>query len=94
MEVLMPFATAVITGLIAFAGTVYTGKKQHDVTVEEVRTELELIKKDIQMLEKSVSKHNGVIERMFKVENSIDLLDEKMKVANHRIEDLEKFKEV
>lgn len=46
------------------------------------------------MLEKSVSKHNGVIERMFKVENSIDLLDEKMKVANHRIEDLEKFKEV
>jgi len=94
MEVLMPFATAVITGLIAFAGTVYTGKKQHDITVEEVRTELELVKKDIQMLEKSVSKHNGVIERMFKVENSIDLLDEKMKVANHRIEDLEKIKEV
>lgn len=37
----------------------------------------------ISQLEKKVDKHNSVIERTF-------VLEEKMKVANHRIEDLEK----
>lgn len=37
----------------------------------------------LEQLEKKVDKHNSVIERTF-------LLEEKMKVANHRIDDLEK----
>jgi len=44
----------------------------------------------IEQLEKKVNKHNSVIERMYKVEQSVCIIDEKMKVANHRIEDLEK----
>lgn len=36
----------------------------------------------IQQLEKKVDKHNSVMERTY-------ILEEKMKVANHRIEDLE-----
>lgn len=36
----------------------------------------------IEQLEKKVDKHNTVIERTFK-------LEEQMKVANHRIQDLE-----
>ena len=36
----------------------------------------------LEQLEKKVDKHNSVIERTF-------ILEEKMKVANHRIEDLE-----
>ena len=43
----------------------------------------------IEQLEKKVDKHNNLIERMFKVEESINLMDEKIKVANHRIDDLE-----
>ncbi len=37
----------------------------------------------IEQLEKKVDKHNEVIQRTF-------ILEEQMKVANHRIEDLEK----
>lgn len=38
----------------------------------------------IQKLEEKVEKHNSVVERTM-------LLEEKMKVANHRLDDLEKF---
>jgi hypothetical protein len=44
----------------------------------------------LQMLEEKVNKHNNLIERMFKAEENINLLDEKVKVANHRLDDLEK----
>ena len=44
----------------------------------------------IEQLEKKVDKHNNLIEHMFKVEENINLLDEKVKVANHRLDDLEK----
>ena len=42
----------------------------------------QLIKFRIEQLEKKVEKHNSVVERTF-------LLEEKLKVANYRIEDLE-----
>lgn len=45
---------------------------------------------DIITLSNHVEKHNGVIERTLKLEESDKLLDEKIKVANHRIEDLER----
>lgn len=45
----------------------------------------------IEQLEKKVEKHNNLIERTFKVEEGVALLDEKIKVANHRIDDLEKM---
>ena len=43
----------------------------------------QLIKYRIEQLEKKVEKHNSVVERTY-------LLEEKVKVANHRIEDLER----
>ena len=47
----------------------------------------QLIKYRIEQLEKKVEKHNSVVERTY-------LLEEKVKVANHRIEDLERKVEV
>lgn len=44
----------------------------------------------IEQLEKKVEKHNTLIERTYKVEESVTLLDEKIKSVNHRIDDLEK----
>lgn len=46
----------------------------------------------IEQLEKKVDKHNNLIERMYKAEDSINILDEKIKVVNHRIQDLEEGK--
>lgn len=44
----------------------------------------------IQKLEEQVARHNNVVERVYHLEDNDRLLDERIKVANHRIEDLEK----
>ena len=43
----------------------------------------------IEQLEKKVDKHNNIIERTYKLEDNDKLLEEKIKVANHRIDDRE-----
>lgn len=43
----------------------------------------------IEQLEKRVDKHNNVIERVYRLEENDAVQDEKIKVVNHRIEDLE-----
>jgi hypothetical protein len=73
----------IIVALIAFAGT-FGGSllAQRKMTA--------LIAYRIEQLEKKVDKHNSVIERTFKLEERCEVFDEKMKVANHRIDNLEK----
>ena len=43
----------------------------------------------IEQLEKKVEKHNNLVERVYKLEQHAAVTDEKIAVANHRIEDLE-----
>ena len=47
----------------------------------------------IEQLEKKVDKHNSLIERTYAIEQHNAVVDEDIKVANHRIEDLEKISE-
>lgn len=63
------------TGLGAFAGVVTSAK---------------LTQYRIQQLEKKVEMHNNLIERMYKAEEELKVQGEKIKVANHRIDDLER----
>lgn len=49
-----------------------------------------LIAYRLEQLEAKVSKHNEVIERTYRLEEAEAVLEEKIKVANHRIEDLER----
>ena len=44
----------------------------------------------IDALEKKQDAHNSVVTRVFQLESSQKLQEEQIKVANHRIEDLEK----
>ena len=44
----------------------------------------------IEQLEKKQDKHNEVIERVYHLEQHDAVVDEEIKVANHRIEDLER----
>ena len=44
----------------------------------------------LEQLEQKVNKHNNLIERTYALEESVALMDERVKVANHRIADLEK----
>ena len=48
-----------------------------------------LIAYRLEQLEEKVHKHNQVVERTFRLEDNDKLMEEKIKVANHRIEDLE-----
>lgn len=45
----------------------------------------------LEQLEKKVEVHNKVIDRVYKLEERTELQEEKIKVANRRIEDLERF---
>lgn len=49
-----------------------------------------LIELRLSQLAEKVEKHNNVIERTFRLEESCKLFEEKFKVANHRLDDLEK----
>lgn len=71
-------------------GVIYTSKKQHDSTVTEIKSDILLIKKDIKDLEEKQDKHNQVVERVYELEKVAEVLEERQKTANHRIDDLER----
>lgn len=75
----MSTATAtIVVGILSLLGTIigsYSGTK--------------LMAYRIEQLEIKVEKHNHLIERMYKVEETTAILTNDMKVANHRIDDLE-----
>lgn len=73
----------VIVGLLSLAGTIIG-------TFAGIMTANKLTNYRIEQLEKKVDKHNTVVERVFKLEGEMETVNEKFKVANHRIDDLEK----
>lgn len=81
---------ALITGGLSFVGIIYTSKQQHSITIEEVKNEVALIKKDIKGLEEKQDKHNSLIERVYDIEASLKVMDNREKATEHRIEDLER----
>ena len=74
---------SVVVALIAFGGTLVG-------TFGGIITSSRLTNYRIQQLEKKVDKHNALVERTFRLEETCSVLGEKIKVANHRIEDLER----
>lgn len=78
-EVVVALITLAGSGIGAFVGVVTSAK---------------LTSYRIEQLEKKVDKHNTVIERTFKLEEVQAVIQEQLKVANHRITDLENEREV
>lgn len=52
---------------------------------------MQLTKYRISQLEKKVDKHNHLIERQYDLEKITAVLSEDLKVANHRLNDLEEY---
>ena len=73
--------------IIAFAGTAIG-------TAGGIIASSKLTNFRLQQLEKKVDKHNSLIERMYLVEGKIEKIDEKFKVTNHRIKDLEDIQKI
>lgn len=76
--------------LVCLINNYFTDKRR----AARSETNLEVLKAsitaEIRSLTREVEKHNQVIERVYQLENRADVIDERMKVANHRIDDLEK----
>lgn len=79
--------TEVIVALIALIGSAIG-------TFGGIVTSTKLTTYRIEQLEKKVDKHNTVIERTFKLEEAQAVMQQQIKVANHRIEDLEREERV
>ena len=72
------FIPSAATALLSFVGVYLSNRKS--AAVMEWR---------LKELEKKVDKHNQVVERTFKLEEHAAVTDEQIRVANHRIADLE-----
>ena len=72
----------IVVALLSFAGTMGGAFIAN-------RKSVALVEYRLKSLEEKVHKHNEVIERTFIVEKRLDVLEERGKVANHRIDDLE-----
>lgn len=49
-----------------------------------------LIAYRLEQLEKKVQAHNNLVERTYRLEERMEVHEERIKVANHRIDDLER----
>ena len=74
---------AIIVALIGLAGS--AAGSLYGVLVSSKLTQYRL-----EQLEKKVQAHNSLIDRTYRLEERTELQEEKIKVANHRIDDLEK----
>ena len=69
---------AIITGGLALAGNLISNLTTHSKTIYR-----------IEQLEKKQDIHNHVIERVYELEKVSEVIEERQKEANKRIEDLE-----
>ena len=74
----------VLVALISLIGTL-------GGTFGGIITSSKLTNYRIEQLEKKVEKHNNVVERVYILEKHAAVVDEEIKVANHRIDDLEEL---
>ena len=72
----------VIVGILSLVGTILG-------TIGGIIATNRLTTYRIEQLEKKVDKHNNLIERVYELEEQNAVQDEKIVVANHRIDDLE-----
>ncbi len=85
---------ATISGVTAIIVCVITQLAMMSKQTTEIKGELKLqtalIDERIKVLADPVDKHNNLVERTYRLEERTELQEEKIKVANHRIEDIEK----
>ena len=74
---------AIITGVISLIGTVITVLSQNSKTRTTVAVNQAETRKDIQNLTHEVQKHNNFAQRM-------PVVEEQIKVINHRLDDIER----
>lgn len=78
-----------ITALAAVICQVIISLSGRSAAQRERQESNRLIVYRLEQLEKKMTLHNNVIERVYALERDMDVSKEKISVANHRIDDLE-----
>ena len=81
----------IVAGCFIIASVVITGLFNNKKTKDRIKEQSDITVYRLDKLEAKQDKHNHIIERMYKAEDEIHIMQEKIKVQNHRIEDLETF---
>lgn len=82
--------SAIISAAAAIVVSIINSNYQHRRILAELEKHDEMNAYRIEQLEKKVDKHNSLVERTYRLEEEAHVLDEKVKVANHRLDDLER----
>ena len=83
---------SVISAITAIVVCMINANSNHKKLLAELEKHDELQAYRIEQLERKQDKHNNLIERTYELERRADVNEEKIRVANHRIDDLEKQK--
>ena len=78
-----------ITALAAVICQIIISLSGRSAAQRERQESNRLIVYRLEQLEKKMTLHNNVIERVYALERDMDVSKEKISVANHRIDDLE-----
>lgn len=81
---------AILSGIVAVAVCLINNFFQMRQVQQQHNENIKLISYRLEQLEKATQKHNNLIERTYELERKQGVLEEQLKVANHRIEDIEK----
>ena len=82
--------SSVISALAAILICAWNNRAARAESERKHEANIMLISYRLEELEKKVDKHNNLIERTYILEKSQATMQEQIKVANHRIDDLEK----
>lgn len=80
----------IITGAVAIIVCMLNNLYQSRAVKAQHEKTIALIDYKLEELTKRVDKHNNVVERVYDLEQQAEVNEERIKVANHRIDDLEK----
>lgn len=81
---------AIIPSILTLVGVIITNSVHNKNISAEAKAQSELFMYRVEQLERKVEKHNNLVERTYKLEELTAVQDEQIKVANHRIDDLER----
>ena len=82
---------AIIAGGVTLIVCLINNIFQNQKADEQMRQTAAMMEYKLDQLTKKVEAHNNLIDRMYGVERKAEIHEEKLKVANHRIGDLEKY---
>ena len=89
-EIITALIAAGATLVVCLINNAWTDARRREESDADLEVLKATIKMEIASLTRQVEKHNEVVERVYGLENKTEVLEEKLKVANHRIDDLER----